>query len=216
MILYIVRHGETRLNVEGRLQGRVDEPLNEKGLELTEITGRALRDIPFDFAVSSPLSRAYQTAQVIVRENAKEEIPIWTDDRLAEFDWGRWDELCILPSCYELPVDYKPFFRDPFSFENQYGGETVRDVIRRTGNFYRELTADPENENKTILIATHGCAMRAMLNPFYPNPDNFWQSRTPPNCCVSIVEVKEGRSTILESDRIYYDPALSQDPYGDD
>ena len=111
MILYIVRHGETRLNVEGRLQGRVDEPLNEKGLE---------------------------------------------------------------------------------------------------------LTADPENENKTILIATHGCAMRAMLNPFYPNPDNFWQSQTPPNCCVSIVEVKEGRSTILESDRIYYDPALSQDPYGDD
>ena len=43
MLLYIIRHGETDYNVEGRLQGWSDIPLNEKGRKLAEVTGKALR-----------------------------------------------------------------------------------------------------------------------------------------------------------------------------
>ena len=215
MLLYIIRHGETKLNVEGRLQGVVDEPLNEKGVELARVTGQALKDVPFDFAISSPLARAYRTAEILVEENTQKNIPIKTDPRLEEFDWGKWDTMCILPVNYELPVDYKPFFKDPFSYENLYEGETVQDVIKRVEEFYRELIENPDNQDKVILLSTHGCALRAMLNHLYDDPLNFWQDQTPPNCCINIIQVEDGQEKILEKDRIFYDPSLIEDHYGD-
>lgn len=58
MRLYIMRHGETEWNVRRLYQGHSDIPLNENGVALAEITGRGLRDIPFDLAFTSPLRRA--------------------------------------------------------------------------------------------------------------------------------------------------------------
>ena len=58
MVLYFIRHGETSWNVEGKMQGQTDIPLNENGIRLAKITGEALKDVPFDFAISSPLKRA--------------------------------------------------------------------------------------------------------------------------------------------------------------
>ena len=71
MRIYIVRHGETRLNQEGKLQGQVDEPLNEKGRELAEVTAQALKEIPFDFLYTSPLSRAKETGMIVAEASAK-------------------------------------------------------------------------------------------------------------------------------------------------
>ncbi len=88
MKIYIVRHGETNGNLRGALQGWMDELLNEKGRELAIITARALSDIKFDVAISSPLSRAYETAEIILRKNKKDIPPIQTDDRLKEMFFG--------------------------------------------------------------------------------------------------------------------------------
>ena len=88
MKIYIVRHGETNGNLQGVLQGWTDEPLNEKGRELAIITARALSDIKFDVVISSPLSRAYETAEIILRENRKDTPPIQVDDRLKEMFFG--------------------------------------------------------------------------------------------------------------------------------
>ena len=57
MKLYIIRHGETDWNKEKRLQGQSDIPLNDYGRELARITGKALKDVHFDYVFSSPLSR---------------------------------------------------------------------------------------------------------------------------------------------------------------
>lgn len=66
MRIYIIRHGETEWNKLGRLQGRTDIPLNETGRELARRVGYALRDIPFSRAISSPLSRAVETARLVL------------------------------------------------------------------------------------------------------------------------------------------------------
>ena len=60
-----MRHGETNGNLRGVIQGWTDEPLNDKGRKLAKITAQALRDIKFDVVISSPLQRAYETAQII-------------------------------------------------------------------------------------------------------------------------------------------------------
>ena len=64
MKLYIIRHGETAWNVEGRLQGQSDTELNENGVRLAKVTAEGLKNIPFDLGISSPLRRAKHTSTI--------------------------------------------------------------------------------------------------------------------------------------------------------
>ena len=91
MKLYIIRHGETKLNALGRLQGWTDEPLNQNGKDLAIITGEALKEIPFDLVITSPLKRARETGELTVAASEKNfgrKIPIIEDRRIMEFNWG--------------------------------------------------------------------------------------------------------------------------------
>ena len=58
MLLYIVRHGETDWNKAGKVQGRTDIPLNERGRYLAEATAEGMKDVRIDFCYTSPLIRA--------------------------------------------------------------------------------------------------------------------------------------------------------------
>ncbi|MBO7407178.1 MAG: histidine phosphatase family protein, partial [Clostridia bacterium] len=69
MKIYIIRHGQTQYNLLGRLQGRLDIPLNENGLALAHVAGQGLADVHFDAVISSPLTRAMQTARIVLEEN---------------------------------------------------------------------------------------------------------------------------------------------------
>ena len=91
MQIYVIRHGETAMNLKSRLQGWLDEPLNENGMLVASLTGKALREARFDRVISSPLSRARDTARLIMEENLFPNL-IETDDRLREIRWGCWEE----------------------------------------------------------------------------------------------------------------------------
>ena len=65
MEIYIVRHGETDWNLQKRLQGREDIPMNETGVAQANAAGRALEGIEFEYILSSPLTRARRTAEII-------------------------------------------------------------------------------------------------------------------------------------------------------
>lgn len=212
MLVYIVRHGETKVNTEGRLCGHIDTPLNENGRLLGRLTGEGLADVKFDVVISSPLSRAYETAQLILANNKySKDVPILTDRRLMEASWGPWEMKICIAKGYELEVpDFSGFYRDPFNFPFPKGCETMRELCVRTGEFWDELVANPKYKNSTVLLATHGCAVRGLLNRVYEDKEDFWHGCCPPNCAVNIVRVGEGLPELIESDKIYYDPALSK------
>ena len=67
MILYIVRHGETEWNKMHKVQGRTDILLNDYGRRLAEETAEGMRKIPIDLGFTSPLLRAKETAQIILK-----------------------------------------------------------------------------------------------------------------------------------------------------
>ena len=75
-MIYVVRHGQTDWNLEGRFQGRIDIPLNEKGKSQAKKTKEKLEGIKFDKVFSSPLKRALETAKNITDET------IDIDDRI--------------------------------------------------------------------------------------------------------------------------------------
>ena len=210
VLIYIIRHGETRANVSGFIQGWMNEPLNEAGVSLAEDTGRGMRGVHFDACFSSPLLRASQTARIVLRESGNESAPLTFDDRIKEIGFGTCEGRRITEGGLP-PEEARLFFTDPFRFPGFPGGETVQTVCARTQAFLRELAA--RDDGKTYLVATHGCALRAMLNGLYDNPADYWHGHVPYNCVVSIVEAQGGRMRLIADDRVYYDPKYCIDRY---
>lgn len=142
--------------------------------------------------------------------------PLLTDERLIEINFGEWEGLGCGADNMEIPCDnFQDFFSHPERVKMPAGGETTNEVKLRTADFLREITSVPALSDKTILISAHGCSVRAMLNPFYEDREDFWQGHPPFNCAVNILETDaEGRLVLSERDRIYYDPELAANFYG--
>ena len=88
MRLYMVRHGETDWNKAKKVQGRADIPLNAYGRELSEKTAEGLRGISFDLAYTSPLSRAKETAQIVLQGR---KIPLIEEPQIQEICFGDYE-----------------------------------------------------------------------------------------------------------------------------
>lgn len=204
MRLYLVRHGETDSNKKRLLQGRSDCELNEYGRELARKTQQGLKDVPFDAAYTSPLKRAKETAQILIGDR---DIPLYEDERICEIGFGEYEGLCADRAHYSIPdPKFLSFFFDPPSYVAPPGGETLEQVQHRVGEFLKELYGRKECREQTILISTHGCALRAMLSVIKGLPlAEFWGDGVHKNCAVTIVDVKEGKAQVVEEGKIYYE-----------
>ncbi len=201
MLIYIVRHGLTEWNKLKKLQGVADVPLAKEGILLAEKTGEALKDVKFDICFTSPLSRARQTAECVL---GNRNVPIIPDKRIQEINFGDLEGGCVRDAEGNyIDPQVEMFFRDPVNFKRPENGEDIFDVIARTKDFWEEKTSDPSLTDKTVLVASHGCAVRALLQNIYHDPENFWHGCVPPNCCVNLVEVKNGKTVLLEEDKVY-------------
>ncbi len=204
MRIYLVRHGETDWNIVRKLQGRTDIPLNEKGIKAAQKTGEALRNVLFTRAFSSPLKRAMDTAKLILGDR---QIPIIPDERIIEISFGEFEGLCSKRGNYEIPdPDFQNFFLRPEAYKPPKGGESLESLTERTRQFIQNLASEKEWEKETILVATHGAAVRGLLNAVTKNPiSNFWHGGVPKNCSVSIVECHEGHMNLVQEDKVYYE-----------
>jgi len=87
VVVYLVRHGRTPLNAEGILRGRLDPPLDDAGRAEAAVLGDLFVDVPLAAVVTSPLSRARETAQPIAAATGA---PLEVDPALTDRDYGPW------------------------------------------------------------------------------------------------------------------------------
>ncbi|MBI4307493.1 MAG: histidine phosphatase family protein [Chloroflexi bacterium] len=127
MRLYLVRHGETEWNREHRVQGQSDQPLNEAGRRQAEALARAFADRPLAAAYSSPLRRAYDTAQAIARARG---LSVQALDELKELHVGVLDGLTFV-EMRERYGDFMLRWREDATLRLPGGGETLPDVQAR-------------------------------------------------------------------------------------
>ena len=139
MNIYIVRHGQTDYNVNGRYGGRLDVPLNEVGRSQALEIKEQLKDIKFDKVYSSPLSRALETTKIITNND------IILDDRIIERSNGE------LEGKLKSEISELPDFNDPN--EKRYNIESIIDFRNRIKDFLDDVTSDTDSQN--ILIVTH-------------------------------------------------------------
>ena len=138
-MIYIVRHGQTDWNLEGRNQGRTDIELNETGIKQAEEIAKTLAGKKFDVVFSSPLKRAYKTAEIISNND------IVLDERLIERCNGDLEG--------KLRSEYKDLvnFADPN--ENKHGIEPLPVFRKRITDFFDFILQT--YPGKDILVVTH-------------------------------------------------------------
>lgn len=161
--LYYVRHGETDWNVERRLQGRRDVPLNARGHGQAARCGEILGDLferdarsaaEFDY-VSSPLSRARQTMEGVRAALDLDPATYRVDERLAEIAFGAWEGYTLAELRTRDPQRLAVREHDKYRFVPP-GGESYELVGRRMAAWHAGLTRD------TVAVA-HGGTMRGLL-----------------------------------------------------
>lgn len=206
MRLYIIRHGETPWNTELRLQGQTDIQLNENGRALAQKAAQGMHAISFDLAISSPLIRAVETAQIVLRDR---DVPLLMDERIREIGFGIMEGQKFRKDLTEEECpEYYCFFHATERYVPMEGGERLEDLLARTGEFLEELKHKKEWYGKSILISTHGAASRALLaNVTHAKKKDFWGTGVPKNCAVSIVEYSETDNDwkVKELDKLYYE-----------
>ncbi|MDO4615496.1 MAG: histidine phosphatase family protein [Lachnospiraceae bacterium] len=157
-MLYVMRHGKTDWNMQTRLQGRTDIPLNTIGRDMAIAAREKYRDVHFDVCYRSPLCRAKETAELFLEDREIEIIP---DDRLTEISFGIY-EGCAIP---ELPKDtpITTFLKDPGNYRGAEGGETLEELFARTGSFLKEVVEPRLAKGEDVLIVGHGAMNSAII-----------------------------------------------------
>ena len=203
MKLYLIRHGETDWNKIKKLQGATDIPLNENGEAVARATCEGMKEIPLDMIFTSPLKRAYRTAELVRGER---KIPLITDERIREIGFGDYEGVILKAEGGNIPdPDFVFFFTKPDQYKTPPKGESIPELLKRTGEFLEELKHREDLQDKTILISTHGAAVRAMINYIEKcEIANFWKKGVHKNCGVSYVELIDGEYQVLWENRVYY------------
>lgn len=134
MNIYVLRHGQTDYNIEGKFQGQIDIKMNENGEQQTDKAAIELNKIYFDVIFCSPLTRTKNTAKKIKNEK------IIIDERIIERSFGS------LEGKYGIP-DFEENIE-------KYNIESIEKLTLRVNNFLDELLGKYKNV-ENILIVTH-------------------------------------------------------------
>ncbi|KUK13628.1 MAG: Phosphoglycerate mutase, partial [bacterium 42_11] len=146
MKLMIVRHGETDWNREGKYQGKMDIPLNDRGLRQAYLLGEFLSTKKVDLIFSSPLRRALDTAKMI---SLKTRAPIFVREELREIHFGEWEGLLVEEVKDRYPGLFEEWRRAPEKTIIP-SGETLSMVLSRVSPFLDFLVSN--YNDRTVLI----------------------------------------------------------------
>jgi probable phosphoglycerate mutase len=153
-VIVLARHGETEPNRVGRLLGRSDPPLNERGRQQAGALAAFLADGPTPTVViTSPLGRTRETAEAI---SATSGAPLRVDDRLIEVDYGEWDEQLIR----DIPADVAARWRTDPSFAAP-GGESLADLRLRIAPC--AATLFEEAREGVIVVVSHVSPIKSII-----------------------------------------------------
>ncbi len=156
--LTLIRHFRTAWNEEGRLQGRTDVPLSERGRRQAK-TVRPTADMAEAIWVSSPLGRAQETARLLGAS------PL-IEDRLIEADWGDWEGIALTDIRRSLGRDIPGIDYPNIEFCPP-GGESGHSVQGRIKPWLAELAAN----GKPIIAVTHKGVIQAALALAFPGAE---------------------------------------------
>lgn len=185
--LFLMRHGQTLFNLQGKIQGHCDSPLTDLGIK----QARKVKDyfidekIRFDAAYSSTQERAVDTAEIVC-----DYLKIQTIKGVKEWNFGQFEGESerLNPKIKPGETSYGDFFVD-------YGGESADDVQERMNSTL--LRVMDASEGNTILCVSHGGAMYRFIQKWLSQDQIVTLPFT--NCCVLMFEYADEKFSFVKA-----------------
>ncbi len=209
----IVRHGESTFNLESRIQGRSDlSRLTSTGESQAQCVAKTLVGIPFSQAYCSPLTRAYDTARIILKE--REGIPLHITEQLREIDLTAWEGLTFAEVKEKYPDDYHLWRQHPENLELE-GCFPVRDLWQQARNFWQTLAQRlqtvPDNAGMVnILLVGHSGINRALISTAIGLAPHYYHRLGQDNCAISVLNFPQGISSAPQLESLNITAHLGQ------
>jgi len=189
--VYLVRHGETNWNAEGKVQGHTDTPLNKIGEEQALELKEKLKNISFAAIFSSDLMRARQTAEIV---RSSDTITIVTSPALRERNMGALEGKStkdVRQKYYNDGLLHKPHHEMlAYTFD---GIEPYAKVYARVKDFI--VSRASKHIGSSILVASHGGVMRSVLYTLAFNHGHSWDVS---NCAIVRLRVHRNGAISLD------------------
>ncbi len=158
MIIHLIRHGQTNWNVKSLYQGIKDIPLNDVGLNQANKLAKRLQSFSFNSLYSSPLSRAFKTAEAI---NQPHGLSVVIRENLKEISLGGWEGKDREAIKKSHPKSVGTFSKDVIDIRPP-GGESFRDLQFRVQESFKEILHSHEDKDE-IVIVTHGGVIKNII-----------------------------------------------------
>lgn len=173
--IYVVRHGETDWNLQGRLQGQEDIPLNATGRRQAQLCGEALGRFRFQKIFTSPLARARETAGIICKYQS---CPVVVEPGLLERDYGLFSGMTLAE-------------RDAFACTGQPDRMEPWELLAQRATQALGRCASVVGEGQRGLLVSHGAWINALLAVLSGHAIGTGKTRLK-NTCVSLLR-REGK-----------------------
>lgn len=196
MFVYLMRHGETEWNVQRRMQGRSDIPLNENGLAQAQAAAEGMKALPIDLILCSPLIRTQETALAVAKGR---DVDIVVSSLLMEMGFGDLEGLVLRenPRCQII-------FNEPQNYSPTGGGESYDELDERCRRVIEELLLPVEGKFEHLLVVSHGALIKGILRHLRGDSiADFWKDPPQKNCSCTVLECSNGVLTIIEEGRSY-------------
>ncbi|HCX77835.1 MAG TPA: alpha-ribazole phosphatase [Firmicutes bacterium] len=166
-LLYLARHGQTDWNCQGRYQGQIDIPLNDRGREEARSLAEKLQQSRPVAIWASDLSRARETAAIVA---APHNLPVQIHPGLREMHFGSWQGLTWQQIEQRFPEAWRLWTEDPLGY-NIPGAESVGEMETRFKQALLEICG--KYPGGTVFVVTHGGPMSRLLSELAA--DEFWE-----------------------------------------
>jgi broad specificity phosphatase PhoE len=178
--IYLIRHGETEWSETGQHTGRTDKPLTDKGRQQAEVARDLLRKVSFGMVLSSPSSRAVETAEIVGLGSR-----VQTKDELAEVDYGDYEGLTTKEIRDKVP-DWT-VWTHPCP-----NGETLEQAAARA----RKVIEEIKGTTGSVAVFSHGHMLRIFACAYLGLPPENGQHLQVDTCSISILSHEHESPTI--------------------
>lgn len=185
--IYLVRHGQTAWNKEEIFRGRTDIPLDETGLKQAELAAEYFKGMAIQDIYSSPLSRAWQTAEKISRFHHLRVQPL---EGLIDMSFGNWEGHAH-QEIREIDAETYRQWRDEPHLARLPGGERLEDVKKRAmGALEEVIRLHPE---KILVLVSHRVVNKVLICGILGiDNSHFWQIAQD-TTAINLIQYKRGR-----------------------
>ena len=179
--IVFVRHGKSIWNLELRYQGRTDIELCQEGIDGAFRVAKRLKQFPAEVIISSPLKRAFTTAEIISHECGG--VPIEEDPLLIEANFGKLEGKTIQEVTERYGQEFFINWKKNLLDNTLFGGESAEEVISRHQKFVKKLL---ERKEENIVLIGHGAEARALFIALLDEkPSSIFWKCVVENCSIS-------------------------------